>query len=86
MFYIFFWLPGIVRFGVPFPLYEIMELSVWSGPFRIQNLLDFILFLPFYDVRWWFQVIGSMSFGLVIRGQQTGVENVVDSFLFPLRR
>ena len=53
MFYIVLWLPGVMCFGVSFPLYEIMKFFVSSDSLQVQNLLNFIFFFSINDIRWW---------------------------------
>ena len=43
-----------------------------------QNVFHFEFFFSIHQLRGWSKVIGSLLFGLSIRGQQRGVEDVMD--------
>ena len=45
-------LPGVVAFGVPFPLDQILELSPPAVTAMVSNRLDFVLLLIINKVRW----------------------------------
>src|SRR6266851_8778501 len=72
------WLPRVVAFGVPKPLYQVLQL--FSPPLTsvAADGLDFVLFSPPHEVRWRSGVVFSMFFRFAIWGKKGGVENRVD--------
>ena len=60
------WLPCVVTFRVPFPLYEILESSSPSMTSVVNDTLHFILLFSVYQVRWWSGEVGSVCCGFLI--------------------
>ena len=71
-------LPRVVCIGVSFPFDEVLELSFTSEVTVINDGLDFIFFGVFDKVRRWSRVVGPMFRGFAIRGQEGGVEDVMN--------
>src|SRR6266851_3904572 len=73
------WLPRVVAFGVPKPLYQVLQL--FSAPLTsvAADGLDFVLFSPPHEVRWRSGVVFSVFYCFAIRGKKGGVEYRVDS-------
>jgi hypothetical protein len=75
-------LPGVVAFGVPFPLDQVLELSPPAVTSMVSNRLDFIL-LPIIDkVRWGSREVFSVLIHLLKRREERSVKHGVYS---PLR-
>ena len=56
------WLPSVVTFRVPLPLYEILQLFLLPMTLVAFDGLDFILFLVIDKVRWGSGIVFSMFF------------------------
>ena len=69
--------PGVVRFGVPFPLDQVLESSPFPEVAMVSDGLDLIFFFSINDIWGWSREIGSILFRFLIRGQKAGVEDVV---------
>jgi hypothetical protein len=70
-------LPGVVAFGVPFPLDQILELSPPAVTAMVSNRLDFVL-LPIIDkVRWGSREVLPVLIRLFKRHEERGVEHGV---------
>jgi hypothetical protein len=70
-------LPGVVAFGVPFPLDQILELSPPAVTAMVSNRLDFVL-LPIIDkVRWGSREVLPVLIRLFKRHEKRGVEHGV---------
>jgi hypothetical protein len=59
-------------------VYEILQGSLPTVKAVINDVLDLVLLFSRYQVRRWPRVVGSMRRGFTIRGQQGGVEHVMD--------
>jgi hypothetical protein len=46
------------------------------GPFS-EYPFNFPFWFTFYDVRWWFQKIGAVLLGFMIRHEKRSVEDIV---------
>ncbi len=60
--------PRIVAFGVPQPLYRILQLFLPSMMSMAADGLDFILFVIINKVRWWLGVVFSVFDCFDVRG------------------
>ena len=60
---------------IPFPVNEVLILR--SPRPHVQDFLHFSLHHPIDKVRWWFQEVFTMFFGLLIGVEQLGVEDIV---------
>jgi hypothetical protein len=54
----------------------LLLLPVPIGSF-LEYPFDFLFWFTFYDVRWWFQEIGTMLVSFVIRREKRGVKDIV---------
>jgi hypothetical protein len=75
--HVFDWLPGVVAFGVPLPLNEVLELPPSAPPTMVSNALDFILFLIIDKVRRWPREVLSVLRRLFIGHEERCVEGGV---------
>jgi hypothetical protein len=57
---------------------EVLEIASFPMISMINNVLDLVFLFSGDKVRQWPRVIWSMHRGLTIRGQQEGVEDVMD--------
>ena len=55
------WLPGIVTFGVSFPLHKVLERSGPSMTSVVDQVFDLVLFGAFDEVRWGPREIGAVN-------------------------
>ena len=70
-------LPGVVAFGIPFPLDQILELSPPSAMAMASNRLDFVL-LPIIDkVRWGSREVLPVLIHLFKRHEERGMKHGV---------
>ena len=76
--YLISWLPGVIAFGVFFPLDQVLESALSPLAPMIDNLLHLVFFCSFDKVRWGSREVGAMRYGFSIRGQQGGMEYVMD--------
>ena len=74
--------PGVVAFGVPFPLDQILEPPSPTVTAMVSNRLDFVLFSIIDKVRWGSREVFSVLFRLLERHEERGVE---DGVYGPLR-
>jgi hypothetical protein len=76
--YLVGWFPRVVRVWVSLPLEEILQ--GFSSPVEvvINDSLDLVLVFTFDQFGGWFDVIGSVLWGFMIRCEKAGVEHVVD--------
>jgi hypothetical protein len=70
--------PRIVCIRVPFPLDQVLKLSFTSEVTVINDGLDLVFFGVFDKIWGWPRVVGPMFYGLVIRGQEGCVEDVMN--------
>jgi hypothetical protein len=54
----------------------LLLLPVPIGSFS-EYPFNFLFWLTFYDVGWWFQKIGAVLLGFTIRCEKGGMENIV---------
>jgi hypothetical protein len=57
---------------------EVLEVVFSPVISVINNVLDLVFLLSRNKVRWWPHVVWSMRRGFAIRGQQGGMEDVMD--------
>ena len=69
--------PVVFRFWVPFPLDEVLHLAPSSKSLQLEDLFDLIFFFSIDKVRRGSCEIRPVELGLMIRGQQVCVEDVV---------
>jgi hypothetical protein len=43
----------------------------------LEYPFNFPFWFTFYDIRWWFQEVGTMLVSFVIRHEKRGVEDIV---------
>ena len=70
--------PGVVRFWVALPFYQVLELAPSTLEAMVSNSLDLILLFSVHYVRGRFHKIDPMLFCLAIRRQQASMEDVMD--------
>jgi hypothetical protein len=70
--------PCVVCVWIPFPLEEILQGLPFSVETVINDGLNFVLMFTLDQFGGWFDVVGAMLWGLAIRGEETGVEYVMD--------
>src|SRR6266851_2267369 len=72
------WFPRVVAFGVSKPVDQVLQL--FSPPLTsvAADGLDFVLFPPSHEVRWWPGVVFSVFFCFAIWGKKGSVENGVN--------
>jgi hypothetical protein len=70
-------LPGVVAFGIPFPLDQILELPSPAVTTMVSNRLDFVLFPIIDKVRWGSREVFSVLIRLFERREERGVEHGV---------
>ena len=75
---LFRWFPRIVCVWVPLPLDQILKSPIPPVITVIRNGLHLELLFSVDKVRGWPRVVGPVLIGLLIRGQQTCVEYVMD--------
>ena len=76
--YLLHWFPCIVRFGISFPLDEILKSPCFPMMSMIHDGLYFKLLFASHQVRWRSRVIGAVLIGFTIRRQQACVEDIMD--------
>jgi hypothetical protein len=75
--YVFDGLPGVIAFGIPFPLDQILELSSPAAMAMVSNRLDLVL-LPIIDkVRWGSREVLPILIRLFERHEERGMEHGV---------
>jgi len=67
-------LPGVIAFGVPFPLDQILEFSPPAVTAMVSNRLDFVLLSIIDKVRWGSREVFSILVRLFKRHEERGVE------------
>jgi hypothetical protein len=72
------WFPGVVCCGVAFPPDQVLQLAPLAEETVSHDGLDFIFCLALDHLWGRWIVIGSMFWGFMIRGQQRGVEDVMN--------
>ena len=70
-------LPGVITFGVSFPLDQILELSLPAVTVTVSNRLDLVLFPIIDKVRWGPREVLSVLFRLFERHEERGMEDGV---------
>ena len=70
-------LPGVVAFGVPFPLDQVLELPPPAVTAMVSNRLDFVLFSIIDKVRWGSREVLPVLIRLFERHEERGVEDGV---------
>jgi hypothetical protein len=70
--------PRVVCVWISLPLEEVLQALPFPVEAVINDGLDFVLVFTLDQFGGWFDVIGAMLRGLVIRGKEAGVEHVVD--------
>jgi hypothetical protein len=70
--------PCVVCVWVSFPFEEILQGFPLPVETVINDGLDFVLVLTLDQFGGWSDVVGAVLWGLTIRGEETGVEHVVD--------
>jgi hypothetical protein len=70
--------PRVVCIWVSLPLEEILQCSPPPVETVINDGLDFVLVFALDQFGGWFDVVGAMLWGLAIRGEEAGVEHVMD--------
>ena len=70
--------PQVIRFGVPFPMHEVLELVSMSFPSRLDDRFDFIFLLSVID-HWWGLCKGhAIGFCLLIWKEEVDVKDIVN--------
>ena len=69
--------PLVFRCWVPFPLDKVLHFAPSPKSSRLEDFFDFIFLFPIDKVRRGSCEIRSVEFGLLIRGQQVCMEDVV---------
>jgi len=62
------WLPGVVRFWIPFPFDEVLEGSSPASISVIDDFLHLVFFFPFDKVRRWPRIVRPVCAGFAIGG------------------
>ena len=75
--YIAMILPGIVSLGVSLPFDQVLESSPSPKVAVVPNGLDFIFLFSVDDVWGRSREVGAVLSRFLIRGQETGVENIM---------
>jgi hypothetical protein len=70
-------LPGVVAFGVPLPLDQVLEFSPPAMTAMVSNRLDFVLLSIIDKVRWGPREVFSILIRLFKRHEERGVEHGV---------
>ena len=70
-------LPGVVTFGVPLPLDQVLELPPPAVTAMVSNHLDLVLFSIIDKVRWGPREVLSVLIRLFKRHEERGVEHGV---------
>ena len=70
--------PGVVRFWVPLPLDQVLELAPSAVEAMVSNGLDFILLISIHYHRGRFRKIDPMFLRFAIRRQQASMEDVMN--------
>ena len=70
--------PCVVCVWVSLPFEEILQGLPLSVEAVINDGLDFVLVFTLDQLGGWFDVVGAVLRGLAIRGEEAGVEHVVD--------
>ena len=76
--YLSCWLPRVISIWVAFPMDEILEDTFSSVESVINDIFYFVFRFSSDKVRWWPRVVGAMGLVFMIRGQERGVEDVMD--------
>ena len=76
--YLSCWFPRVIRIWVAFPMDEILEGSFSSVEPVINDVFYFVFRFSSDKVRWRPRVVGAMGLVFMIRGQERGVEDVMD--------
>ena len=69
--------PGVVAFGVPFPLNQVLEPSPSAMTAMVSNRLDFVMFSIIDKVRWGSREVLSVLLRLFERHEERGVKDGV---------
>ena len=69
--------PGVVAFGVPFPLNQVLELSSPAVTAMVSNRLDLVLLSIIDKVRWGPREVLSVLIRLFERHEERSVEHGV---------
>ena len=69
--------PGVVGLGISLPLDQVLESSPLPKVAMISDGLDFIFLFSVDDVGGGSREVGSVLFCFLVRGQETGVEDVM---------
>jgi hypothetical protein len=70
--------PCVVRVWVSLPFEEILQILPLPVETVINDGLHFILVFTLDQFGGWFDVVGAVLRGLAVRGEEAGVEHVVD--------
>jgi len=55
------WFPGVIAFGVPFPLHIVLERSRFPMTSVVDQVFDFVFFSTLDQIRWRFRKIGAVN-------------------------
>jgi hypothetical protein len=72
------WFPCVVCVWVSLPFEEILQGLPFPVETVINDGLDFVLVFTLDQFGGWFDVVGAVLWGLAIRGEEAGVEHVMD--------
>ena len=61
------WFPGVVTFGIPFPLHKVLEHSGPSMTSVVDQMFYFVLLHSLNQVRWGFREVGAVDSVFLIR-------------------
>src|SRR5258708_15661783 len=71
------WFPGVIAFGVPFPLHKVLEHSRLPMTSVVDQVFNLVFFSPLDQVRWRLREIGAVD-GIFLVWQEGGrVEHIV---------
>ena len=69
--------PGVVSLGISLPFDQVLQGSPFPESSMIPDGLDFIFFFSVDDIWGWSWEVGSVLFRFMIRGEKTGVEDIM---------
>ena len=72
------WFPGVIAFGVPFPLHEVLERSRPSISSVVDQVFHFVFFGSLDEIRWGSGEVGAVDGVFLVWKQEGSVEYIVD--------
>ena len=76
--YLSCWLPRVISIRVALPVNKILEGACSPVESVINDTFYFVFCFSRDKVRWWSRVVGAMGLVFMIRGQERGMEDVMN--------